>query len=230
LASAAKDRGVIVSLLAAASLACQPPVDLPRPRPDLPSAEQPRRRLSIGSYTLALIWSPETCRGKAGNADAIDCRIARGFVLHGLWPDGRGRDWPQYCASATLLPQATIRANYCVTPSVQLLQHEWAKHGTCMAGYSPQRYFGQATRLFARLQPPAMDALAARRDLTVRSFSAMYERANRLPSGSVRLNLSRSGWLREVWLCLDRRFQAHRCPVTQGGADSKRRLRIHAER
>jgi ribonuclease T2 len=220
---------MITTMMALAAFACRPPADLPTPKPDLPSASQPRRVLPIGSYTLSLIWSPEPCRSGGDNGDAIDCRIARGFVLHGLWPDGRGKDWPQYCQSTRLLPKATIRANYCLTPSVQLLQHEWAKHGTCMAGYTPARYFGRAEQLFARQRAPDMESLAQRRDLTVAQFSTAYERVNRLPAGSVRLNVSRNGWLREVWLCLDTRFRAHRCPAGQGGADRDSRLRIEPQ-
>jgi ribonuclease T2 len=218
---------MILSMLALASAACQPPTTLPRPVPDGPSPSQPRRLLPVGGYTLALIWSPEQCR--RGGGDEIDCRTASGFVLHGLWVDGKGREWPQYCAPARLLPAATIRANYCLTPSVQLLQHEWAKHGTCMAGATPERYFATARRLYAPLRAPAMDALARRERLTVGQFASAFQRANRLPPGSVRLNLSRSGWLREVWLCLDRRMAAQRCPAHQGGAAPGRRLRIEPQ-
>ncbi|WP_294392166.1 ribonuclease T [uncultured Sphingomonas sp.] len=213
-------------LALAAALSCQPPAGLPTPRLEGPTADQPARKLPIGSYTLSLIWTPEQCRPEADNGEHVDCAIARGFVLHGLWPDGKGAQWPQYCRSAAILPQSTLRAHYCATPSAQLLQHEWAKHGTCMAGYTPDRYFGQAGRLYRRLRAPAMATLAGTPDLTVRQFSGAYERTNRLPTGSVRLNVNRRGWLQEVWLCLDRRFRPQRCPVHQGGAAPDMRLKI----
>ncbi|WP_420140789.1 ribonuclease T2 family protein [Sphingomonas sp.] len=214
------------TMLLAGALACQPPETLPRPRIDGPTQAQPRRALPIGSYTLSLIWTPEQCRRGDGNAEDIDCRAARGFVLHGLWPDGEGRDWPQYCRPAAVLPERTLKAHWCATPSAQLLQHEWAKHGTCMPGYTPDRYFATAGRLLRGLRAPAMVRLARRDHLTVGQFSAAYIAANRLPAGSVRLNVNQRGWLREVWVCLDTRFRARRCPAHQGGAAPGRRLRI----
>jgi ribonuclease T2 len=105
-------------------------------RPDGPDAGQPRRLRTIGSYTLAISWSPNHCR-TAGDqpASRFQCRDGRfGWTLHGLWPDGTGAEWPQYCRPARLLPQPVIRNGLCATPSAQLMQHEWAKHGTCMAG------------------------------------------------------------------------------------------------
>jgi ribonuclease T2 len=211
----------------AATLACQAPSRLPQPHPEGPTADQARRVLPIGSYTLSLIWTPEQCRaGADSNGEGIDCNAARGFVLHGLWPDGKGREWPQYCKPAAILPPATVKAHWCATPSAQLLQHEWAKHGTCMAGYTPDRYFGTAERLYRRLRAPAMTTLARLPNLTVAQFSAAYVSANRLPAGSVRLNVNKRGWLQEVWVCLDTKFQARRCPVHQGGAAPDRKLRI----
>jgi ribonuclease T2 len=214
------------ALLLAAALACRPPATLPPPTIDGPTAEQPRRVLPIGGYTLSLIWTPEQCRPGGANGEGIACQTARGFVLHGLWPDGRGKDWPQYCRPASVLPQRTLAAHWCATPSAQLLQHEWAKHGTCMAGYSADRYFATSGRLFRRLTAPAMTTLAAQPDLTVGRFADAYEAANRLPAGSVRLNVNRKGWLQEVWVCLDTRFKPQNCPAHQGGAARAQALRI----
>jgi ribonuclease T2 len=218
------------ALLLAAALACQPPATLPSPNLEGPTAEQPRRVLPIGGYTLSLIWTPEQCRSGGANGEGIACQAARGFVLHGLWPDGRGKDWPQYCRPAPVLPQRTLTAHWCATPSAQLLQHEWAKHGTCMAGYSADRYFATAGRLFRRLTAPAMTTLAAQPDLTVSRFADAYETVNRLPAGSVRLNVNRKGWLQEVWVCLDTRFRPRACPAHQGGAARGQALRIEPAR
>jgi ribonuclease T2 len=217
---------ISTALALAASLACQPPASLPRPHVEGPTSSQPRRVLPIGSYTLSLIWAPEQCQARNRNGEGIDCDASRGFVLHGLWPDGKGKDWPQYCRAAPVLPNATLKAHWCTTPSAQLLQHEWAKHGTCMAGYTPDRYFATGARLFRQLRQPAMATLARLPDLTVAQFSSAYTSANRLPAGSVRLNVNKRGWLQEVWVCLDTRFRPQRCPVHQGGAAPGSRLRI----
>ena len=154
---------VVPGVASGQALSCAVPSAVPRPRPDLPTESQPVRRLPIGSYTLAISWSPEYCRN---NADKPQARFQCGsrnrfdFVLHGLWPDGVGKDWPQYCHATPILPRQVIRRNLCSTPSAQLLQHEWAKHGTCMAGYTPQRYFAKSTSMYRALRFPDMDALS----------------------------------------------------------------------
>lgn len=225
--------GVALALLpgvaVAQALSCTVPSQVPQPRADLPSADEPARRLPIASYTLAISWSPEFCRTRSDTPNAqIQCGGTNrfGFVLHGLWPDGYGKQWPQYCRAAPILPRRVIRQNLCSTPSAQLLQHEWAKHGTCMAGYTPQRYFAQSTGLFARLRFPDMGALS-RAPLTAGRLAQAIARENRgLGADMMRITTTRQGWLDEVWLCLDKRFRYARCPAHQGGVSPATTLRI----
>ncbi len=216
-------------LAQAQALRCAVPGVLPAPRPDLPDASQPRRVVPIGSYTLALTWAPQECRTKWRQPSAsFQCGSANrfGFTLHGLWPDGIGKEWPQYCGGAQLLGRQTIRRNLCATPSVQLLQHEWAKHGTCMPGETPDGYFAKARRLYDPIRYPDMDALS-RRPLTVGQFSQALARLNpQFGANMMRVTTKRGGWLAEVWLCLDTRLRYRACPAHQGGAPATARLRI----
>ena len=143
---------------------CQLPTDIPAPRPVAPPRDEPRRIVPVAGYTLALSWSPQFCARAFGRSSEFQCsrRAAPfGFILHGLWPEGAGRDWPQYCHPAQLVPRDVIRANLCAMPSVQMIQHEWARHGTCSSD-SPQRYFSTARTLFERLRLPDMAMLARR--------------------------------------------------------------------
>ena len=193
---------------------------LDRPRADTPSTSTPRRLLPTASYTLAISWAPQYCRASDRAPRSFECDRANrfGFVLHGLWPDGAGKDWPQYCRAVELLPEATLRANLCATPSVQLLQHEWAKHGSCMNG-SADEYFRRATNLYRGLRYPDMDALSRRPGLTVGAFAAAVARANPgMTASMLRVTTTRDGWLDEIWLCRDLRFRPTRCPAHQGGA------------
>jgi ribonuclease T2 len=199
----------------AAAPGCPVPPNLAVPRLEFPTAAQPPRAAPIAGYTLALTWMPQHCRHTVGGAEALQCGTGRGegFVLHGLWPDGEGKNWPQWCAAAAILPKRTIAAHYCATPSAQLLQHEWAKHGTCIAGATPDSYFDQSDRLFYSLRFPDMAALAGT-SLTEGRFAEAFAGANRgLATEDIRLNLDRLGWLQEVWLCLDTRFQWMRCAI-----------------
>lgn len=213
----------------AQTLQCAVPAQIERPRPDLPSPSQPRRILPIGSYTLAITWSPEYCRTRADDQrNAFQCGGGNrfGFTLHGLWPDGEGKDWPQYCTSTPILPEAVIAKNLCVTPSAQLLQHEYAKHGTCM-GVSPAAYFDESRSLFQKLRFPNMMALSRRPNLTAGQLAAAIARVNPgITPQSMRITTNKRGWLDEVWLCLDKRRRYAACPAHQGGVKPNTRIKV----
>lgn len=117
-----------------------------------------------------------------------------------------------------------IKALLCSTPSAQLIQHEWAKHGTCM-GTTPAAYFARSSAMYAKLRYPDMDALS-RRPLTVGQFAAAFAQSNPgIPASAIRVT-AKSGWLDELWLCLDRRFAYERCKPNTGGLPGNARLKI----
>ena len=198
---------------------------------ELPSDREPRRVLPIGGYTLAVTWAPEYCfahRGSGRGGDDLECGGGNsfGFTLHGLWPDGIGPTWPQYCKSAALLPQATIRRHLCATPSAQLMQHEWAKHGTC-TGDTADAYFARSTGLYARLRFPDMAALAQDRQVTAGRLAAAIARMNPgLAPDMMRVTDNKKGWLDEIWFCLDKRYAFARCRANSGGVLPDTPLRI----
>ena len=213
----------MIGLIALAAVAV---ASISPPHAESPSAEQPRRLEPIGGYTLALLWTPEHCAHAVPGAESYRCGARRGagFVLHGLWPDGLGKSWPQWCADAAILTPRTIGAHFRATPSAQLMQHEWAKHGICM-GVTPDDYFRRSGRLFHAVRFPGMTALA-HQSLTADAFARAFAGANPGMRGDmVTLNLDRDGWLREVWLCLDTRFKGARCPAPIPG-DRVVRIRL----
>ena len=211
---------------------CVVPRNVATPRPDLPTADQPRRIVPIGSYTLAITWAPEYCRTRSNDRSArFQCGSGRaganrfGFTLHGLWPDGVGKDWPQYCAPTAIVPKKVVRDTLCSTPSPQLIQHEWAKHGTCMQT-TPTAYFRTSTRMFADLRFPDMNALS-RKPLTAGEFATALSLANpRLPASSIRVTATKQGWLDEIWLCLDEAYRYERCRPNSGGLPASADLKI----
>jgi ribonuclease T2 len=207
---------------------CAIPANLARPRPDLPSRSEPKRVLPIGGYTLAVTWAPQYCHDNARNPSArLECGSGNrfGFTLHGLWPDGLGKEWPQYCTTTAILPRQVIRKHLCATPSVQLLQHEWAKHGTCMRT-TPADYFARSTGLYAKLRYPDMDALS-RANPTAGGFAAAMSKANPgLPANAIRVTANRQGWLDELWICLDKSFAYERCKPGSGGLPATAALKI----
>ncbi|OSZ68380.1 ribonuclease T [Sphingomonas sp. IBVSS2] len=219
---------LLPGIASAQALMCHVPGKVERPRPDLPGAKEPRRIMPIGSYTLALTWSPGFCRAHGDEPEnRFQCgQGARfGFTLHGLWPDGETRSWPQYCADTRILPPAQIKSMLCATPSAQLIQHEWAKHGTCTS-MSPAAYFGTARRLYDAVRYPDMEGLS-RGALTVGRFKARFAEANRgIPADAIRVTVTREGWLDELWLCLDKGLRYEACRPGTGGAADGSALKI----
>lgn len=208
---------------------CSIPRTIPVPRPELPNAREPKRVVPIGGYTLAIRWAPQYCHTNGHSRDArFECASGNrfGFTLHGLWPDGFGKDWPQYCRATTILPRQIIAQHLCANPSVQLTQHEWAKHGTCTSD-SPATFLARSRRLYARLRYPDMDRLSRRQGLTAGQVAAAIAAANPgVRADMMRLTANRQGWLEEVWLCLDKGYRYRRCPAFQGGLKSGARIKI----
>jgi ribonuclease T2 len=206
----------------------------PHVHAELPSADQPPRRVPTTGYTLSLIWTPEHCyatRGHPQDGGDPECTgaAAHGFTLHGLWPDGAGPNlWPQYCQPVALLTDAQIAAGQRDTPSPQLLQHEWAKHGSCMAN-DPAAYFTLEDRIYEGFHAPDMAMLSHRRGLLVSDFTSAFAAANPgMRADMMRLNLNKNGWLQEVWICLGLDKRPRTCPAGQGGAQPGDTVKVSA--
>jgi len=117
-----------------------------------------------------------------------------------------------------------------MTPSVRLLQHEWAKHGTCMAR-RPETYFGAARLLFNALEFPDMDRLSreGEREGTLTAGRLAEEFAlhnDGLPESAIRIQTNRRGWLEEVRICLDRKFKPKACAPSNWSASAKAEIKI----
>ena len=188
-------------------------------------ADGPRRQMPVSGHTLALSWSPEFCRSRQDSlAHARQCsgRDGRfGFIVHGLWPNGRGEGWPQWCPARSQPDPATVRQYLCMTPDARLLAHEWAKHGSCMVG-TPQTYFRVTAVLYNALRWPDFDRLSRQEALTAGVVRQAFAEANPpFRPEHVGLVVNERGWLREMRLCYDRRFRPARCtPRRHGPADS----------
>ncbi|RED15091.1 ribonuclease T2 family protein [Parasphingopyxis lamellibrachiae] len=220
------------AMLSAQARECRIPDRIAAPRAEaIPQGA--RRTGPITDYLLALSWSPEFCRTRGrvpghrmqcgGIANGGAGRF--GFILHGLWPETNGPRWPQWCRPVSPLPRRLVREHLCTTPSVQLLQHEWAKHGSCMTR-DPGRYLRAGAILYRAVRYPDMDALS-RRNLTVGQFTRAFAAANRgVSADMLRVGVNDRGWLTEVRICLGRDFRPMRCGAARRGARSNLRLRI----
>ena len=206
---------------------CRVPADVSAARPLTPDG--PAVRTPITGYSLALSWSPEFCRGKERDpAQRQQCSGTAGrfgFIVHGLWPEGAARS-PQWCRAVPPPTPATARGQVCRTPSAYLIAHEWAKHGSCMAR-DAAGYYRVSNILADAMRYPAMERLSRDRALTAGAFRKAFAEANPgRPPASFGLLVSRTGWLREVRVCLDRRFRAARCKAQQAGPRDSATLKI----
>ncbi len=212
---------------------CKAPVSLPRPTLE---PQEEIRRTPIAGYTLGLSWSREFCRGREKDpAMALQCsgKIGEfGFVVHGLWPNAAGPDYPMWCRKAPVLSRAVLADNICMSPDVQLLQHQWAKHGTCMAR-KPETYFGAAKLLFEAIEFPDMDRLSRQGTKegeaplnAVGLAEAFAAHNDGLPASAVKAKVNPRGWLQEVRICLDKSFKPTACPAHIQGAADKAQVKI----
>jgi len=200
--------------VAATAQSCRLPAVLPAPemehvRPDEVVADRP-----ILFHMLAVTWMPETCRTGGDGQGDLACDANRfGWTLHGLWPNSDGRPYPRYCRAATRVAPQTIRAELCRTPSVDLVQHEWAAHGTC--GWdTPEAYFQQSAAMYDKLVRPDPRALR-----TAGELRDAFARANPgLPRQAVYIAVTEDDRLREVRICNDLSFNPRPCPRGEVGA------------
>lgn len=202
---------------------CRVPPRVAMPQPARPDG--PRLATPIGGYTLAVSWSPEFCRAPRSRDPAnYQCngRIGRfGFVLHGLWPEAPKGPPPQWCAIEPRPSEEDVRRNLCMTPVPWLLEHEWAKHGSCMAR-RPEGYFKVASILWNSLRLPEADRLSRQPGLTVGDLRRAFVASNpAFPRASVGVVLSNGGYLREMYLCYGKDFLPRPCrPRSFGPKDA----------
>jgi ribonuclease T2 len=192
------------------------------PRPD-----GPIRRLPVSGYTLAVSWSPEFCKS-GRDREGMQCSGRNGqfgFIVHGLWPESQ-RGYPQWCASAPRPSSQLLRRHLCMTPSARLLEHEWAKHGSCMVK-TPQAYFRTASILWRSIRWPDADYLSRRDGLTAGDLRQEFVLANPdWRTDQVGIQLSRNGWLQELRLCYGRDFMPRSCPRSSFGPVDAAPLKI----
>lgn len=215
----------------AQALACRTPDRIPVPRLEQPRRGEPVRRPAITGYLLAMSWSPQHCAGVRNPKDTRDrfqCSGENGrfgWVLHGLWPETDSPDYPQWCRPAKIVPQPVLKQHLCMTPSAQLLQHEWAKHGTCMSP-NPAAYFRSADILFRAVRFPDMQALASGPQTAGSIRRAFAAKNPGVTAPMLAISADRDGWLKEVRLCLGPRMKPARCKPFQTGAKDGRRVRV----
>jgi ribonuclease T2 len=203
---------------------CVLPASLPAPEMEQVRPDEVVAGRTIRHHLLAVTWMPETCRSGGDGQGELACgRDSRfGWTLHGLWPNADGKPYPRFCRPATRVSDETIRTHLCRTPSVDLVQHEWAAHGVC--GWdTPEAYFNQAAVLYDALAKPDPTALApGRRGPTAGELRDAFAVLNPgLLRDAVHVAVTPGNRLREVRICHDLAFRPAACPVDGLGAPDR---------
>lgn len=133
-------------------------------------------------YLLDMPWSPEFCSIADVSAQCQPPR--RTFVVHGLWPQNNDGSYPVFCSHEK--GPTNPRDNFDITPDMQLLGHEWVKHGTCSA-QGPQRFFQMEHQAFASIHiPSAFENADHEISMSPGEILDLFYKANpQLPHGSL---------------------------------------------
>lgn len=148
----------------------------------------------------------------------FQCESGQGFgwVLHGLWGSSCNgktlsecsdlkdiKKHPRFCKGD--LPQVSysiLKPFMCMSPSAELLQGEWEKHGACDFK-SPKAYFSQAEKLFSSIKLPNEKLEKPELDQWLKDHNKMLINS--------RLAFGKS----EFYICYDKSFKIMDCPLRQ---------------
>lgn len=157
-------------------------------------------------YLMNLSWSPEFC---SIQGTSPECAAHPGFILHGLWTQNNDGTYPVFCSEER--PPANLAQNLDITPDLALLQHEWAKHGTC-SGVGASRFFAMEHEAFHSLKIPApLEHIDHEISLTPEAILDLFAQANpTFPQGSILLSCGRNH-LTAIEACFDKGLHPIAC-------------------
>jgi ribonuclease T2 len=166
-------------------------------------------------FLLTLSWAPEFCATNPNGRTSAECDPKKhmGLVVHGLWPQYDNGKWPEDCASAQPVATSTVDHMMPIMPGKTLIQHEWAKHGTC-SGLSTQDYFGAIEKLYNVLTVPddfkkPSDSAQTNASKVEKEFAS----ANNAPVGAFRVSCPQNEFS-AVEVCISKDMQYQACPTT----------------
>jgi ribonuclease T2 len=186
-------------------------------------AKSHKRKNSTSSqfsyYLLVLSYAPDFCNQPQGNKDPRECGAGRhvGFVVHGLWPQGKTSRGPENCGPASPVSQAIIQATLSYIPTESLIQHEWIAHGTC-SGLSAADYFAALRKARDSVTLPVdLNQPSQKLQLSPAQIESKMAAANAsFPNTAFRTSCYRDGELQEVRVCLAKDLSPRACGPSAG--------------
>ncbi len=165
-------------------------------------------------YLLALSWAPQFCATNPAGRTSAECDPNKhmGLVVHGLWPQFKNGSWPQDCSSTAPVAAETVDHMMPIMPGSSLIQHEWAKHGTC-SGLATQDYFAAIEKLYRGLKiPNAFKKPGGSSQAAPSSIEKEFASANNAPVAAFRVSCPQNEFS-AVEICLSKSLQYRACPA-----------------
>ena len=166
-------------------------------------------------YLMTLSWAPEFCTvtPKAKSSDECNPKKQMGLVVHGLWPQYDSGKWPESCANTPQVPSDLVDRMLPIMPGEPLIQHEWAKHGTC-SGLSMQDYFGAIEKFYNGLRlPPDFKKPTEAAQTSPGAIAGKFATANDAPKAAFRVSCPKNEFS-AVQVCLGKDMKYIACPDT----------------
>lgn len=166
-------------------------------------------------FLLTLSWTPEFCASDSTARSSAECDPNKhvGLVVHGLRPQYDNGKSPQNCASMSPVASTTVDHMMPIMPGKELIQHEWANHGTC-SGLSTHDYFGVIEKLYNGLEvPPNFKTPSSSFAAVPTDIEQKFAKANNAPKGAFRISCPQNEFL-ALEICLSKDFQYQACPAT----------------
>jgi ribonuclease T2 len=173
---------------------------------------------SVGSfdyYLLTLSWAPEFCATNANGRTSAECDSNKhmGLVVHGLWPQDNDGRWPESCSTTPPVASATVDHMMPIMPGQSLIQHEWAKHGTC-SGLSTQDYFAAIEKLYTGLKvPDDFKRPSGSAQASPSGIEEEFATSNNAPAEAFRVSCPQNEFS-AVEICLSKELHYQACPST----------------
>lgn len=170
---------------------------------------------SFNYYLLSLSWAPNYCASHPTDSSS-ECQAGNhtAFVLHGLWPSSNDDPMkPLNCKPARPVASGIVQHMLEYFPDKGLIQHEWAKHGTC-SGLSSAQYFDKVEQAFKAVQvPDRYKNFDHSQQVSVKDLENDFAQANSAPAKSFRLSCH-AGQLVALEACLDKDLHYQACPAS----------------
>jgi len=160
-------------------------------------------------YLLTLSWSPTYCLSHEDDAQCSG--QGYGFVLHGLWPQYAKGGWPTSCLPRERLSPDERAKGLTLFASRKLLEHEWAKHGTC-SGLGAMGYLEASDKAVGAVRiPQQLQPFSDAYYFKSWEIEQMFRKSNPgMPADGIAL-ICKGPVLSEVRVCMDKDLQFGAC-------------------